>query len=610
MSATAVGTRDVAAPSLGDAIRYGARALRLVWNESPRLTANAAILTPIVALLPAAATYLGKLIVDGVIAAAASGVAADRTAVLYWLGLEAVVVVALLAGRRVLRLVKSLLHAELGYGVSRAILDKAMVLDLGHLEDPAVQEKFLLARQHATSRPFGLVNRIFEHVQYAVTLTALCALLWTFSGWAVALVVLGGLPLFAGEVRFSGRAFRFYKGRTPEMRERSYLESLLTSDTAAIERIHHGSGGEIRRRYADLFTSLYGRDRSLQSRRAGAAIALSTISSVVFFGTKAWIVWEAMFAAISLGQMTMLIGVVKQGRGAVTALLAATSGMYEDLLYVSNLYEVLDLRETRLTNPPTVGTRPGDGLRLERVSFTYPRGSRPAIAELSIHVPPGTSLGIVGANGSGKSTLVKLLAGLYPPQTGQVLLDGTEVTRWDPAALRQRMAAMFQPFARYKMTVADNIAMGDGLRTTDPGALSEAAERGLAAPLIAELPDGLATRLSRRFLDGRELSGGQWQRLALARTLLRDQADVLILDEPTSAMDAAAEAELLSRRFAADRQRTLVLVSHRLANLRTADRIIVLDDGRVVECGTHADLIDAGGVYARLFALQAEAYRN
>jgi ABC-type multidrug transport system fused ATPase/permease subunit len=603
-------TSRVEPPTTGDSLRFGLAALRLVWSTSRSLTTAAALLTLVVALLPALATYLSKLIVDGVLAAIASGLAADRTTVLLWVATEALVMTALIAGRRLLRLAKSLLHAEIGYSVSCTILDKALTLELEQLEDPAIQQSILLARQQAASRPYGLVNRIFELGQYALTLLSLMLLLWTFSPWAVVIVLIAGLPLFFGELRFSGRVFRFYTGRTPEMRERAYLESLMTGDSTAAERLHFGTGAEVRRRYSLLFRDLYGRDRRLQTARTLAGVGLGVISSVLFFAIKAWIVWTTLLGAITLGSMTMFVGLVKQGQGAVTSLLASLGGMYEDLLYVSNLYRYLDTPRIERGGEANTGPRPDDGLRLECVSFTYPGSEQPAVADVSLHLRPGTRLGLVGANGSGKSTLVKLLVGLYRPDKGRVLLDGLDLESWNLDALRARIGVMFQPFVRYKMTVGDNIAVGDGLAGDDPDRLLAAADRGLAGDLVRSLPAGLATRLSRRFLDGRELSGGQWQRLALARALLRDDADILILDEPTSAMDAEAEAAFIEAAGAASHERTTVLVSHRLANLRLADRIVLLDAGRLVEAGSHDELMAAGGTYATLFSTQAGPYRN
>jgi len=599
---------NAAAPTLAEATRHGRRALGLVWKSNARLTLAIGAITLLVALLPSLATYLSKLIVDGVLTAIDSGAAADRNRALLWVAAEAVVMTTLIGGRRLMRLQKSLLHAELGYAVSRRIFDKALSLELSQHEDPRTQQRMLLARQHATSRPFSMVNRLFEVLQYTVTLLAFAVLLWTFSPLAVALVVLGGVPLFLGEMYFSGRVFRFYQGRTPEMRERSYLESLMTGESNAAERLHFGSGAAVRGRYRELFASLHRQDRSLQGRRAWAAIGLGALSSLVFFAAKGWVVWVTVAGGITLGGMTMYVGLIKQGQGAVTSLLASVGGMYEDLLYLSNLFAYLAIETPHRHGARTEGPDPGDGLRLEGVSYRYPGNERPALEQVSLQLRPGERIGLVGANGSGKSTLVKLLTGLYRPDAGRVLLDGLDLQEWDAAALRERMGVLFQPFVRYKMTARDNIAMGEGLAGVEDARLLEAAARGQAAELIEDLPDGLDTRLSKRFVGGRELSGGQWQRLALARAMLRDRADILILDEPTAAMDAAAEAEFLASAHTRSRARTLMLVSHRLANLRHADRIIVLDRGRLVESGTHDELMAARGLYHDLFTTQAEPY--
>ncbi|MDE3002781.1 MAG: ABC transporter ATP-binding protein [Gemmatimonadota bacterium] len=599
-----------ATPSLREVVGYGRRAFGLVWSSSRSLTLVIASLTLAVALLPTAAAWVGKLIVDGVLAAIASGLEPDRDQALLWVLLEAIIFGALIVSRRMLQFQKRLLHAELGFSVSQLIHSKALKLELQQIETPRIQEMVLLAKQRATSKPFALVNRIFEVSQYSVTLLSFAALLVTFSPWAVVVVLIGGLPLFFGELRYSGVMFRFYTGKTPELRERSYLESLMTSDSGAPERIHFDSGPAIMELYETLFSRVYRQDRSLQRRGAAAGASLSVASSGVFFATKIWIVWETIAGVITLGQMTMFITLVKQGQAAVTSLLASVGGMYNDLLYASNLYAYLDLPEISRGGNAREGPHPDDGLRLENVSYTYPGSLRPAVDGVSLHLPPGYHLGLIGVNGSGKTTMVKLMTGLYRPDAGRVLLDGLDLEEWDREALRSRMGVLFQPFVRYKSTVADNISFGSGLRITDEELLLAAADRGLARALVDSLPGGLGTRLTRRFLDGQELSGGQWQRLALARALLREDANILILDEPTSALDAVAEAELFDSFTFNDHDRTLVLISHRLANIRNADAVVVMQDGRIVEFGAHGDLMEKQGIYRDLFSLQAAPYNK
>ncbi|WP_417483182.1 ABC transporter ATP-binding protein [Maricaulis sp.] len=594
-------------PGFALALGHAWRTFGITWSTSRSLTLLIAALTVFVALLPALALYLSKLVIDGVVTAMDSGAAGDRDLALIWVTAEAAALALLLAARRLLVFYKTRLHAELGFAVTSIILRKSAALSLAQVEDAAIQQQLLLARQYAASRPYNLVNRLFDGAQQFLTLISVAALLWGFSAWLFLLVVAGGLPLFIGNLRFAGTAYRFYTGRSPQMRERSYLESLITTEAAARERLHFGFGDELLRRYGDLFESLHGADTALHARQAWIAAALGVLSSAVFLGGKVWIVWVTIGGAISLGQMTMLVGLLKQGQANVSSLLAAFNGVVEDLLYVANLFAVMELPEEDRTGGATEGPDPADGLRFENVSFSYPGRKRPALDSVSFHLPHGARLGIVGANGSGKTTLVKLVTGLYAPDSGRVTLDGLDLRQWQHAALHRRLGVMFQPFMNYKLSARDNIAAGLALAEIDEADILKAARLGLAEELIGELPDGLDTRLSRHFIDGHDLSGGQWQRLAMARAYLNEQADILILDEPTAAMDPAAEAEFMQRPLDG---KSVILISHRLSNLRGADQIIVLDKGRLIEAGTHDALVAMGGLYAELFESQADPYRE
>jgi len=594
-------------PGFSEAIGHAWRTLGLTWSASRGLTILIAGLTVFVALLPALALYLSKLVMDGVVTAMDSASPADRDLALIWVAAEAATLAVLLAARRLLTFYKTRLHAELGFAVTSLILGKSTALSLAQVEDAAIQQQFLLARQYAASRPYNLVNRLFDAAQQGLTLASVATLLASFSPWLFLLVVAGGLPLFLGNLRFAGTAYRFYTGRSPQMRERSYLESLITTEAAARERLHFGFGDELLRRYGELFHSLHADDSALHARQAWIASALGVLSSAVFLGGKVWIVWVTIGGAISLGQMVMLVGLLKQGQANVSSLMAAFNGVVEDLLYVANLFAVLALPEEDRSKGAVAGPDPADGLRFEDVSYSYPGRKRPALDGVSFHLPHGSRLGIVGANGSGKTTLVKLATGLYAPDRGRVTLDGLELSGWQRSALARRLGVMFQPYMNYKLTARDNIAAGVGLVEADEASLARAARLGLAEELIAELPAGLDTRLSRHFIDGHDLSGGQWQRLAMARAYLNDEADILILDEPTAAMDPAAEAEFMQRPLDG---KSVILISHRLSNLRYADQIIVLDKGKLIEAGTHDALIAAGGLYAELFESQADPYRE
>jgi ATP-binding cassette subfamily B protein len=305
----------------------------------------------------------------------------------------------------------------------------------------------------------------------------------------------------------------------------------------------------------------------------------------------------------------MYVLLFRQGQSAVSSILSAIGGMYEDNLYLSTLYDYLDTPVATAAGTVTTGATPGTGLLFDQVSFTYPGATEPAVRDVSFALRPGESLALVGENGSGKTTLIKLLTRLYTPDAGRILLDGTSLEDWQPAALRRRVGVIFQDFARYQLKVGENIGAGDVTHFEDEARWREAAGLGMAAPFIAELPGGYETQLGKWFKDGRELSGGQWQKVALSRAFMREDADILVLDEPTAAMDARAEAQVFEQFQALARSRMVILISHRFSTVRMADQILVIEGGSILERGSHESLMQLGGHYAGLFALQARGYR-
>jgi ATP-binding cassette, subfamily B, bacterial len=592
--------------------RYSRRALELVWTTSPRLTVILAVVTVIAGVLPAAIAFVGALIIDSVVAAARlyqeSGEVHYRE-VLGLVVVEGVLVAALAGGQRALSACQSLLRAQLGQRVNVMILEKALQLELAQFEDSEFYDKLTRARREASSRPLSLVMRTFGLAQNAVSLISYGVLLAQFSAWAVALLLLAGLPAFIAEARFSGEAFRLFRWRSPETRMQLYLETVLAREDHAKEVQLFALGPKLLDRYREIFTSLYREDRNLTLRRDGWGFLLGLLGTLTLYGAYAWVAFTTIVGRITLGQMTMYMMLFRQGQSAVSASLSAIGGMYEDNLYLSTLYEFLETPVPLRRNAATHGPKPADGIRFEGVSFSYPGAESAALSNIDLHIRPGESLALVGENGSGKTTLIKLLARLYSPAAGRILLDGLDLQDWDEAALRRRIGVIFQDFARYQLKVGENIGAGDVRHFEDQARWLEAAQLGMALPFIEALPDAFETQLGKWFKQGRELSGGQWQKVALARAFMRSEADILVLDEPTAAMDAAAEATIFEHFRNLTRNRIAVLISHRFSTVRMADQIVVIEGGRIIERGSHDELMALGGHYARLFSLQARGYR-
>jgi ATP-binding cassette subfamily B protein/ATP-binding cassette subfamily C protein len=595
--------------------RYSRRALVLVWQTSRPLTVGLALCTLVAGVLPAVAAWIGQLIVDSVVEAMAyhreSGAPLTLESawpVLRYVLAEAGVIAAIAMAQRGLSAQQSLLRALLGQKVNVMILEKAGTLSLAQFEDSEFYDKLTRARREASIRPLGLVNKTFGLAQNSISLISFGVLLVQFSPWALLILALGALPVFLSEAKFSGDAFRLFRWRSPQTRMQMYLETVLAREDSIKEVKLFGLEPLLLDRYRRIFDTLYGEDRRLTIRRESWGFALGLLGTLAFYGAYAWVVAETVTGRLTLGEMTMYLMVFKQGQGALSASLTAIGGMYEDNLYLSNLYEYLEQPTPPDAGSLTAGAHPGDGIRFENVGFTYPGAERPALTGISLHLRPGQSLALVGANGSGKTTLIKLLTRLYAPSEGRILLDGSDLQAWDVQALRGRIGVIFQDFVRYQLKVGENLGAGDVAAFEDEARWQEAARRGLADDFIAEMPEGYHTQLGRWFKGGQELSGGQWQKIALSRAYMRESADILVLDEPTAAMDAAAEAAVFADFREHSHDKMTILISHRFSTVRAADQILVIDGGEILEQGDHASLMAANGRYARLFRLQAKGY--
>ena len=588
--------------------RYGGKALGLVWTTSHTLTVLLAVLTLGSGLLPGAIAYIGKLIVDSVVVAARSSGESERLLALQYVGCEALAIVLLAACQKGLTLCRSLLRVLLAQRVNESILEKALTLDLAHFEDSEFYDKMSQARSQASSRPLSLIDRTFGLCQSALTLVTFSGLLLQFSGWAVLVLIVAAMPSFIAEARFSEHAFRLFRWRSPETRQQHYLETLLAREDYAKEVQLYQLGSMLLQRYRDIFTKLYDEDRNLTIQKGLWGYLLGLLSTGAFYAAYVWMVLEAIAGRITLGELTMYLVVFRQGQSTFSSALTSIGGMYEDNLYLANLYEFLDQPIPKSEGTATQGIV-STGIKFDRVSFRYPGSDRSVLTDISFQLAPGEKLAIVGENGSGKTTLIKLLTRLYLPTSGKIYLDGVDLNDWNIDVLRSRMGVIFQNFVQYQFTVGENVGVGDVEYLDDRAEWEIAAEKGMAKPFVDLLPAGFNTQLGKWFKGGQELSGGQWQKIALSRAFMRSNADILILDEPTAAMDAEAEMQIFNHFHALTQDRMVILISHRFSTVRMADTIIVMADGRIVEQGSHQELIKADGRYAHLFTLQAAGYK-
>ncbi len=587
--------------------KYSKRAIKLVWSTNRRLTLGLALGSLVSGVLPTAVAYVGKQLVDAIVFARDHGGA--RGPAMQWVLAELGLVIAMALAARALGIFRALLRQELGQRINVEILEKALTLELVQFEDSELYDKLTRARREASSRPLSLVSETFELGQSIITLIGLGGLLAAFSPIALAVLVAAAIPPFISELKFSGDAFRLSRWRTPETREQLYVEAVLATDAYAKEVKLFGLGPRFLDRYRAIFDKLYAGDRAIAIKRGVWALVLGALGQIAFYGMYLWIAYATISKTLSIGAMTMYVLVFKQGQSALASALGDIGGMYEDNLYLSNLYEFLDTKTITPPGDATVGPDPGDGVRFEHVSFVYPGSNEHALTDIDLHIRPGSKLAIVGENGSGKTTLIKLLTRLYEPTTGRILLDGRDLREWSPPALHRRVGVIFQDFARYQMKVGENIGAGDDRAYDDRSRWDDAAERGLAKPFIVTLPGEYDTQLGKWFKGGRELSLGQWQKVALARSFMRRDADVLVLDEPTASMDAEAEVKIFDRFRELTDDKIAIVISHRFSTVRMADQIIVLDHGKITERGSHEQLVAANGRYATLFSLQAAGYR-
>jgi len=595
-----------------EALRNTPEAFRLVWSASRPAALMGISLTLIAAALPAGQAWAGKLIIDGIVEAVRQGIApeAGLRYVLPYLALEfALVLIGSVTGQ-VRALFDRILQSQLTNHVNSLIIRKAIHLDLQFFEDPVFYDTLQNARRQADVSALSIVNSSLQMLQQGITLLSLVVLLVRFSPWLAVIVFVSAIPTFLSQSQYADRAFRAVSRRAPEARLLNYLETLLTGIDTVKEIKLFGLGEPLLGRYRALFTQFYLEDRAIAQRRTVAGLGWGMLSNLAYYGSYAWIVLRTIGGLITLGDMTMFLAIFRQSQSSIRSLLDSLNRLYESNLFLDNLMKYLKL-EPLLIAPANGRAAPApirQGIEFRNVSFCYPGSDLYVLRDINLLIKPAERIALVGLNGAGKTTLIKLLTRLYDPTDGEVLLDGVDLREYDLTSLHQRFGVIFQDFVRYQFTVRENIGFGQVDALDDLARIREAADRGGAAPIIENMPQGYDTMLGRRWDKGQELSGGEWQKIALARAFMR-RAEVLVLDEPTSALDAEAEYEVFRRFGELMQGRIAVLISHRFSTVRMADRIVVLSAGKILELGSHAELIRLDGTYARLFNLQAEGYR-
>ena len=593
--------------------------LLMVWRTSPGLTLSTLLLRLVRALLPVATLYVGKLIIDDVVLLVQMPARPQSlqdwlaSGHFNWLGvlLLAEFAFAVLADvlGRVVSLIDNLLSERVSNASSVRLMEHAATLDLEDFEDADFQDQLERARRQTSGR-MSLMGQLFSQAQDLVTVASFAAGLIIYAPWLIVLLFVALIPAFLGEAHFNAQSYFLDYLRTPERRELDYVRQTAASVETAKEVKIFGLNGFLIERYRRLAAQLYAANRRLALRRATWGGLFAAVGAVGYYLAYVYIVWRTLTGEFSIGDLTFLAGSFMRLRNLLEGLLSGFSTVAGQALYLNDLFSFFDV-EPEIYSQSDARPFPSPirrGFVFENVGFIYPGAERWAVRGLSFTLHAGEVLALVGENGAGKTTLVKLLARLYDPDEGRILLDGHDLREYDLDALRGAIGVIFQDFVRYNLTASENIAVGRIAARDDRARIADAARRSLADGVIDKLPAGFDQMIGKRFKNGVELSGGEWQKLAIARAYMRD-AQVIILDEPTAALDARAEFEVFKRFKELSEGRTAVLISHRFSSVRMADRILVLKNGKVDASGTHEELVSQPGQYSELFELQAAGYR-
>lgn len=586
-------------------------AFRFVWQSSPKLTVTGIALRIVQGLLPLSVLYLTKLLIDEVAARLTAPSIGESFAAVSTIlaGLAGIAIFS-----AVLTALASLIarvHAQVVTDHMHTILQaKSVEVDLEYYEDAKYQDNLHRAQQEAPYRPTAILNSLLQVGQDGMSLMAMAGILWWLHWSVLPVLLLSAVPFFLVRVRQSNRLFAWERDRTPLERQAWYFNWLLTQGTAAKEVRLFDLGSRFRRGFQEARSILRSERIELERRWAFAAVAAQGIGVAGVFGVYSFVVLRTMSGVLTVGDLVMYFQAIQRASGFLESLGGSISSLYENNLFLTMLQEFLSVR-SRLPvsdRPKPFPRSITQGITFQQVSFHYPDETRAAIHDLSFTVRPGEHVAFVGSNGAGKTTFVKLLCRLYDPSSGRITIDGVDLRDYPVQDVRGAVSGIFQDFVKYQITAAENIALGVGDVRVDRLTIAQAADQAGIREVIERLPQGYDSLLGKVFDGGHELSIGEWQKIALARAVLRD-SQIVILDEPTSAMDAKAEAELFERFHELAKGRMAILISHRLSTVKMADRIYVVEDGRIAEQGTHHELMRKQGLYATLFSAQAQHYR-
>ena len=590
------------------ALRNVPPVLKIVWQSGPTVVALGLVCRVLVSLLPLAMLALTKLIVDYIVHAVGLHQAVPRQ---FWWLVAAEFGLAVLTSLlgRVVDYFDAVLADKYSQHVSVQVMEHAANLDLLAYENPVFYDRLERARVQATDR-LAMIQAIGRLVQQVVTSVSLSLYVVSFSPWLLLLLVAGLIPAFAGESHFAFLGYAKNFRQTPIRRQLDYLRLLGGSKEAAKELKLFGLKSFLTRRFARLWQMIDEENRELLRRRLVAGVFFSALGTLGYYSAYVFVIWRTLTGAISIGAMTALTGAILQVSGNIQQLFSTLSGIADQALFLTDLLAFFEMQPTIRSKPDALtAPRPiARGFEFRDVSFCYPGTSRMVLRDLNFHLRPGERVALVGENGQGKTTIVKLITRLYDPTQGQILLDGVDLREYELEDLYREIGVIFQDFMRYEMTAGENIAVGRIEELANQDLLQVAARKSLAHEVVERLPRGFDQMLGRRFEMGVDLSGGEWQKVALARAYLRD-AQILILDEPTAGLDARSELAVFRRFAELTAGKTALFISHRFSTVRMAGRIVVLEDGRITEEGSHEELAHLGGRYAEMFEMQAASYR-